>query len=240
MKAAIEFREAAVPDLVSCIVPVYNGERFLAEALDSILAQSYEPLEILVVDDGSTDGTPDVVAGYGERVRYVAQGNAGPAAARNRGLEASKGELLAFLDADDLWVTEKLALQVRTLRERPELDFCVGHILNFWMPERQAEAEEHADHPYHQLRPGFSPCTLLARRVVFERVGGFSTELRTASDNDWFLRVMDLRVPHALLPDMLARRRLHPDNLTRPDLASREVLLQNLKASLDRRRGTPS
>src|SRR2546426_10667200 len=94
--------------LISCIVPVFNGERYLHETLNSILAQTYRPLEIIVADDGSTDGTRTIVASYGQQVRYLWQLNAGPAAARNLGLTAAKGEFIAFLDADDLWHPEKL------------------------------------------------------------------------------------------------------------------------------------
>ena len=85
--------------LISCIVAVFNGERYLKEALDSILAQTYRPLEILVVDDGSTDRTPEIVSEYSDTVRYFWQSNAGPGAARNAGLKLAKGEFIAFLDA---------------------------------------------------------------------------------------------------------------------------------------------
>src|SRR5712692_4526575 len=94
--------------LISCIVPVFNGERYLGETLDSILAQTYRPLEIIVVDDGSTDGTPAVANGYSEFIRYLWQANAGEAAARDQGLKVAQGELMAFLDADDLWHPKKL------------------------------------------------------------------------------------------------------------------------------------
>src|SRR5262249_2428536 len=108
-------------DLISCIVPVFNGERYLREALDSILAQTYQPLELIVLDDGSTDGTAALVAGYGERIRYLWQANAGEAGARNRGLSIAQGEFVAFLDADDLWHPEKLRRQLARLHDRPEL-----------------------------------------------------------------------------------------------------------------------
>jgi glycosyltransferase involved in cell wall biosynthesis len=107
--------------LVSCIVPVFNGERYLAEALDSVLGQTYRALEVIVVDDGSTDGTPAVVRTFGARVRCVTQPNAGLAAARNRGLAAATAELVAFLDADDLWLPEKIACQMERFRAHPEL-----------------------------------------------------------------------------------------------------------------------
>ena len=236
MTAEIEFREPPTEGLVTCVVPVYDGERFLAEALDSALAQDYEPMEIVVVDDGSTDGTPDVAAGYGDRIRYLRQENAGPSAARNRGLEASRGEFVSFLDADDLWVPGKTTLQVETLRERPGLDWCVGHIRDFFMPERQEEAEEHGDHPFHRQRPGFSPCTLLARRDLFEEIGGFDPELRHGEDTDWFLRALARDGEYEILPDLLVERRLHGENATLDVPPSRVRLLHLLKGQLDRRR----
>jgi glycosyltransferase involved in cell wall biosynthesis len=105
--------------LVSCIVPVFNGERFLREALDSIFAQTYRPIEVIVADDGSTDGSHAVLESYRGRLKCVSQATAGPAATRNLGGRASQGDMLAFLDADDLWKPEKLERQVSTLRECP-------------------------------------------------------------------------------------------------------------------------
>ena len=110
--------------LVSCIIPVFNGARFLGEAVDSILAQTYRPCEVIVVDDGSTDATGDVIAGYGERVVAVRQPNRGEAAARNAGVRAARGALVAFLDADDLWGPEKLTRQAAKLGEDPRIDLC--------------------------------------------------------------------------------------------------------------------
>ena len=97
---------------VTCIVPVFNGERYLREALDSIVAQSHQTLDVLLVDDGSTDASAAVAKSYGDRIRYFFQPNAGPAAARNVGLAAAQGEFVAFLDADDRWHPEKLTLQL--------------------------------------------------------------------------------------------------------------------------------
>src|SRR5262249_17267514 len=125
--------------LVSCIVPVFNGERYLGETLDSILAQTYRPREIIVVDDGSTDGTAAVVAAYGKRVTSVWQANAGEMAARNRGLTRARGEFIAFLDADDLWHPEKLARQIARFQERPEIDLSFTRFQNFWVSELATE-----------------------------------------------------------------------------------------------------
>jgi glycosyltransferase involved in cell wall biosynthesis len=228
-----------VSDLaVSCIVPVFNGERFLAEALDSILAQSYQPHEIIVADDGSTDGTADVVRRYGLRVRYLHQPNARPAAARNLGLAAVTGALVAFLDSDDTWHPEKLMRQVSRFGDRPELDYCVAHVQNFWVPEMQYEAEQFKDHPRSRPMPGYVTQALMARRSLFDRVGGFNTELKNADAADWFMRADAQGAVSELLPDVLVRRRLHPGNRTRQlGSNSRDEYLRLLKASLVRRRG---
>jgi len=224
--------------LVSCIVPVFNGERYLGEALDSILAQTYCPLEVAVVDDGSTDGTAAVVASYGDRVSYLRQPNAGPAAARNRGLGAARGELIAFLDADDLWHPEKLARQMARFEARPELEFCVAHVQNFWVPELRDEGERFRNHRRGQPLPGYCCDALVARRVLFEKVGLFDPGLPHADYTDWFVRAAEHGAISELLPEVLVYRRLHQTNLSRSHAAtSREQYLRFLKASLDRRRG---
>jgi glycosyltransferase involved in cell wall biosynthesis len=224
-------------DLISCIIPVYNGERYLGEAIDSILAQTSRPLEIIVVDDGSTDGTAEVAAGYGDRLSYVRQNNAGPAAARNLGLNLAQGEFVAFLDADDLWHPEKLRRQMARFQARPELDYCVGYVQNFWIPELQAEAEKYRGHRISEPMPGYVTGTLLARCVVFEMLGLFDPALDHGDSTEWFLRAVERGAMTELLPDLLLYRRLHPNNRSRARAAnSREEYLKLLKSALDRKR----
>jgi glycosyltransferase involved in cell wall biosynthesis len=223
--------------LISCIVPVFNGERYLREALDSILAQTYRPLEIIVVDDGSTDGSAEVVASYGDQVRYVRQREAGPAATRNRGLSLAKGAFVAFLDQDDIWHPEKLVRQMARFEIRPELDLCVTHIQNFWTSELKEEQEQYRDHPRAQPVPGYTTTTLLARSTCFDTVGQFNTALQFADAMDWFLRVARHGAVVELLADVLVYHRIHKTNLTRRfAAASRDEFLRIVKASLDRRR----
>jgi glycosyltransferase involved in cell wall biosynthesis len=218
--------------LVSGVVPVFNGERYLAEALDSMLGQTYSPVEVIVADDGSTDGTRAVVEGYGGRVRYLHQPNQGHGAARNLGLVAAEGEFVAFLDADDLWHPEKLERQMVRFRARPELDACVTLVRNFRSPELGG-GEEIDDGPV----PGYRSGTLLARRALFEAVGHFDTALRFGNDTDWFLRVADHGAEVELLPEVLLHRRLHGANRSiRLAQASRREYVRIVKASLDRRR----
>ncbi|HEY2988594.1 MAG TPA: glycosyltransferase family A protein [Candidatus Binatia bacterium] len=201
--------------LISCIVPVFNGERYLRETLDSILAQTYRPLEVVVIDDGSTDGTSAIVADYGVQVRYLWQANSGPATARNLGLSAARGDYVAFLDADDLWHPEKLARQMARFGTRPEIDLCFSRFENFWMPELAEEEARYQRHPLSHPQSAWSICTLLAQRAVFESFGKFQEGARELENMPWFLHAAAQGAVVEILSDILMYRRLHPENSTR-------------------------
>lgn len=228
--------------LISGIVPVFSGERYLGETLDSMLAQTHSLLEIIVVDDGSTDGTRQVVAKYGDKVRYLRQENSGPAVARNRGLDAAHGEYIAFLDADDLWHPEKLGRQIVRFKERPETDCCVTHVQNFCVPELGKEEEKFRNYHLSDALPGYIIQTLLARRTLFKQVGKFNDELNYCEDTEWFLRTSESGAVFELLPDVLVYRRLHNNNMSIDPhtlglpSSAQDILLRVLKESLDRRR----
>jgi glycosyltransferase involved in cell wall biosynthesis len=225
--------------LVSCIVPAYNSERFISEALDSILNQTYRPLEIIVADDGSEDGTLEVVSRYGSTVSVVSQSTAGPSITRNLGLEAATGDFISFLDADDLWHPEKLAIQMTRFEERPELDICVTHARHFWDDELADERERLRDHPRGQAIAGFATTTLLTPRTVFQRVGKLDPDLWFADAVEWFLRAEEMDCVRELLPDVLVYHRMHRGNISRRrQERSRQEWLQLVKSRLDRRRQT--
>ena len=220
--------------LVSCIVPVYNGERFLADAVTSILNQSYARVEAIVVDDGSTDTTPEVIAGFGSQLRAIRQANAGPGAARNRGIAIAKGTFLAFLDADDIWYPDKLARQMGRFQERPELEISFAQVRNVpAFPDQPGSPPFDAS---HWPAIPFSPCTLLARREAFERVGLYDPMLRRGEDTEWNVRMMMRGICYEVLPDVLLQRRIHDQNLTLQQVPSPEDVLTSLKSALDRRR----
>lgn len=200
--------------LVTCVIPVYNGAAYLGEALDSVFGQSYGNIEVIVVDDGSTDSTAQVLAGLGERIIAIRQENAGPAHARNTGIRAASGRYISFLDADDLWVTDKTEKQVRVLRENPHVDLCTGLMQNFWVPGLADEAEEMADTDMAAPQPGPSQ-TIMVRRETFETVGLFSPELRHRDTIDWIVRSRRAGVESMQLGEVLVRRRLHEHNLSR-------------------------
>jgi len=202
-----------------------------------VFAQTLPPTEVIVVDDGSTDGTWDVIERFGARVRYVHQDNQGPAAARNKGIALATGQLLAFLDADDLWLPQKLARQVRRFAERADLQVSVTQVRNFWVEELCAEAEAMRDHRLAAAAlPGYVPQTMLARREVFARVGSFDETLRIGEDTDWFLRATDLGTAMELLPEVLVMRRFHRTNLTRAGTVLQSNLADAVWRSLQRRR----
>ena len=195
--------------LISCIVTVFNGERFLGEALDSILAQSYRRLEIIVVDDGSTDATAEVAARYAQRIRYLRQPNGGAASAKNRGLSVAQGELIAFLDADDIWHPDKLTRQQARLLTLPELTLCFTRFQNFWTPELSDEAERYRDDPMAAPLSAWSIGTLLVARAVFVQLGQFQEGLRGNENMLWFLHAAGKGARIEVLPEVLMQRRIH-------------------------------
>lgn len=216
-----------IPDLVSCVIPTYNGERFIGQAIESILSQAYKHYEIICVDDGSTDATASVVQAFGDRVQYVYQDNAGPATARNSGTRIARGEFLAFLDSDDIWELNKLEVQVAYLRSNPIHGFCVTHVQNFWEAE---VAEEHAkfqDHVRAKPVAGYVTQALLVRNDVFKKVGPFNTQLKHTDAAEWFMRAKASGVTGHLLDEVLVMRRFHKDNRSRKFAGrSRDEFLQ--------------
>ncbi|HUP01074.1 MAG TPA: glycosyltransferase family A protein [Gemmatimonadota bacterium] len=223
---------------ISCVVPVFNGDRYLAESLDSILAQSLPADEIVVVDDGSTDGTAEVAARYVDAVRLVRQENAGSPAARNRGVTESRGDLIAFGDADDLWHPDRLARQIERFEQRADLDCCIAHVQNFWSPEATVEKEMDLRHGDFTLpHAGVITMTGLVRRSIFDRVGLFLPSLRHHDGQEWQVRARDHGAVIEVIPEVLMSRRVHDGNESRRRRADEsEGLLAAIKMSLDRRR----
>ncbi len=226
-----------IPGLVSGVVPVFNGEQHLAASLHSMLAQAYRPLEIIVVDDGSTDGTRGVVTAFGERVRYLYQDKAGPAAARNAGVAVSRGEFLAFNDADDLWHAEKLQRQMARFAGLPSLQISLTLIQNFLDLPAGDHVAAAVTPELLAPKPGFAVQTMLLRRTVFDLVGPLDTRLTHSSETDWFLRARARGVVIECLPEVLTQRRLHGQNMSQKTAdASREEYLQLIKRRIDARR----
>jgi len=222
--------------LVSVIIPVYNGERYLAAAITSVLAQTYSPVEVIVVDDGSTDGSADVVRSFGTAVRYETQRHGGsPDAARNHGVELSQGEYLAFLDQDDLWVTNKLELQTAACAADDALDLVFGLVEQFLSPDLPVETAQRMRYPTG-VAPGCILTAMLVSRSAFFRVGSFPTRWQLSGFVDWYARAREISLNEVMLPQTIARRRIHAWNLNIVQGQSKVDYVRAIKASLDRRR----
>lgn len=218
--------------LISVIIPVFNGAGFLEEAIGNILGQNYDALEILVIDDGSTDDIAAVVARLPVEVRYFRQDNAGAAAARNCGIKDASGDLLAFLDVDDLWPEGNLGVLSRHLAEDPALDLVHGH--GQLMRYRAAgETGEYIGNPAESF-PGYIGAGLYRRRA-FEKIGLFDPELRFGEDTDWYNRAVEGGLRMLRLDEVTLQVRRHQANMTRGKSLVENNLIRVLKKQLDRR-----
>lgn len=225
-------RDGSEP-LVSIIIPAFQAEAYLGEALESALAQDYERHELILVDDGSTDRTAEIAAGYG--VPVLRQANGGPAAARNAGLAFARGELLAILDSDDIWPVDRLSLQVAHLLEHPEDGLVMGLTEVFLTPgeprpRHYPRIAETGPYPGH-------PSTALVRREIFELVGPFDESLRLSEDLDWLARAGDAGVRIGRLDRTVLHYRIHAKNTSRQTSAVESATLRMLRASVKRKRG---
>ncbi|MBI4355948.1 MAG: glycosyltransferase [Candidatus Omnitrophica bacterium] len=207
---------------VSVVVPTYNRAHLIPEALESIWAQTYRDLEVIVVDDGSTDDTREILRPWWPRLRYIYQPNQGCAAARNRGISLARGTYVAFLDSDDRWLPDKLAQQVAWLEAHSKAGLVYSRLWRYVLgrdAEREICPRELPATFLDVLRgSGFIPTsTVMVRRRCLEAVGLFDVSLPVAEDWDLWLRIAR-RYPIAALPAVLAEHREHATNITK-DLA---------------------
>ncbi len=214
--------------LVSIVLPVYNAEAFLRETLESVFALDYEPLEVIVVDDGSTDGSAALAQSF-PGVRCIRQENRGPAAARNTGIEAAQGEFVAFVDADDIVLPHKLSVQVGYLLDHPEVTATLAR--QEWItPPPNAVP----DLVWGDL-DGIPAMSMVIRSAAAAEVGCFDPALRGPEDTDLLMRLREGGYRFVVLPEIVMRRRYHGGNL----VAGRRVTpvpLDRLKVKLDRER----
>jgi hypothetical protein len=219
--------------LLSVIIPVFNGESFIKDAVHSVLSQNYPALELIVVDDGSTDRTEEIVAQLPCDVRYFKQGNAGPAAARNRGIRDASGEVIAFLDVDDLWPDNTLASLVDELVRDPDLEVIQGY--NQLMAKNPHTGEyEYIGNPKETFR--YSIAAAAYRKSVFTKVGLFDTTLIFGEDRDWFNRATESAVKMRRIDAVTLLVRRHGRNMTHGKNNIELNGLRVFKKALDRRR----
>jgi glycosyltransferase involved in cell wall biosynthesis len=212
---------------------VYNGEAFIADAISSALRQNYEPMEIIVVDDGSTDKTAAIVKSFQE-ITYVYQKNGGAPAARNQGLHIAKGNMIAFLDADDLWNDDKINLQLACFRKQPSAEIVVGYTQRMQF----IETKDGKHHFRNYLDPvlGMNFVASLIRRSVFDKVGLIDEAFPHCDDWDWFMRAKELNISMLVHREAVRFYRRHDNNITNKMTKENHYKVMMLKNSLNRRR----
>jgi len=226
---------------ISAVIPTYNSAAFIADAVGSIRAQTRPVDEIIVVDDGSRDDTAMVVQRLGGGLHYLSQANAGPSAARNRGIEAARGDLIAFLDADDQWTRTKIEQQLAVMEQNPAIALVAGDMAEIDLQDNITATsilskhslldnfKDLASRPIPNalallLKVNFIPTgTVLAMRAALEEAGGFTTDIRYGEDLELWAKVA---AQHAIvcLPEVLMLRRQHGENVTQQT----EPLLRDL------------
>ena len=221
---------------IDVVVPAFNAARYLDEALVSVLSQDHAANRIIVIDDGSTDGTADVAAKFGAPVEITRRDNGGAGAARNTGIVRSTAAFVAFLDADDRWIARKLTLQIAALNADPAIDLALCLVRAFASPELP-EAERAALETRHPGPfEGWFPGAMLIRRASFDRVGPFAEDLGVAEAVDWFNRARRAGLKHITVSEVLLERRLHRHNTTRLRAADRRDYLLAAKRHVERLR----
>jgi glycosyltransferase involved in cell wall biosynthesis len=198
---------------ISVLIPAYDAARYLAETLNSVVAQTVPPLEIIVVDDGSTDRTAEIAAGYSPLVRVLRRPHSGLPASRNAALEAARGTFVAHLDADDLWPVDSLAVRLAALQSAPGADGVIGRQVDFLSADADpdtARTVRLAADP----RPGHVAGTSLFHSSTFTRCGGFDESFGVSADLEWLTRNADRGLRVVSIADLVMHRRVHGRNIS--------------------------
>ena len=227
--------------LVSVIIPVYNYDSYLAEAVESVLNQTYQHLEVIVVDDGSTDRSGEVAKSFADRgVTYCYQVHSGIGPTRNKGVDLARGDFIAFLDADDRWPLEKIERQLGAFETYPALEMVFGQALQLQNgPDWESGVSDYKPE-VPAMVPGMVPGTMLIKRDAFLRVGEFQGGWKVGEFIDWYARAVELRLRSLVLPELLLWRRIHDSNQGVRERQSVSDYARVLKAKLDRKRAEGS
>jgi glycosyltransferase involved in cell wall biosynthesis len=197
---------------ISTIIPVYNAARYVGEAIESVLSQDFYENEIILINDGSSDNSVEVLTKYQSKARIFDRINRGPAVTLNEGINMAKGEFLTFLDADDRWLPGKLNLQLTAFQENDLLDCCFGHVQQFISPELSEEIKN--KYLSQELpQPGYLRQTMMVKKRSFMKAGFFDENLRTGEFIDWYLRAKSVNLKMQMLPESVTERRIHDKSM---------------------------
>jgi glycosyltransferase involved in cell wall biosynthesis len=220
--------------LISVVIPAFNREHYLADALASVVSQGHVPLEVIVVDDGSMDGTVAVAHRFPD-VRCISRTRGGAAAARNTGVAAARGEFVAFLDSDDVWADGKIARQIEALGARPDAQMAFGWVQHFVSPEAPEAVRTRV---YCPPEPGPGRCcgTLLVTRNTMDRIGPFDETLGAGEFIEWYSRARGAGTSEVMVEQIVLHRRLHGGNLGYQQPELRLQIVQAVGKHLRRQR----
>lgn len=220
---------------ISVVIPAFNTSAYIGEAIQSVLDQSLAPAEVIIVDDGSTDDTADVAAAFGDPVRVYRRPHSGISASRNFGVSQAQGDLLGFLDSDDLWMPEKLEKQAEALKQDRELHGVFGLVRQFYTPGLEA-SEAQRRHLESGVETGYHAGALLIRRDAFDFVGLFDESFKLGEFIDWYARAQDIHLKLITLREVLMLRRIHNTNTGILQVDKRADYAKTIKRILDRRK----
>lgn len=219
---------------ISVVIPVYNSERFVAEAIDSVMNQTLKPRQVILIDDGSTDGSAAIMKSYSDATYHYKQ-NGGLCSALNAGLKLVDGDYIAFLDSDDYWELDKLELQMQFLSGNPQCEGVFGNHKRFYnKPKSEWTDAELADS--NRVLPAKFKASLLVRKDSFFTVGLFDEAIKMGDFLDWYRRAMDMELQFGMLNEIVFQRRIHDANSSLKNKGEIADYVKLLKASIDRRR----
>ena len=224
---------------ISVIIPVYNNANYLDETISSVLNQSLKPEQVIVIDDGSTDGTEKIAKSHQPHVDYIYQENSGANAARNKGVENAIGQFVAFLDGDDLWEPEKLETQMRCLFENPNVDAVFAHVQNFYSPDLEPGKQATLKASLSPVA-GHIPSTMVIKKEALSSIGLFDEGVTIGDFMQWLFRARDGGISEVMLPDILVKRRIHGGNTTIVEKRLHSQYLDVIREALARRNKSDS
>lgn len=223
---------------VSVVIPTYNRAKFIEDAIDSVIRQTYNDIEIIVVDDGSTDATPDILKKYGDRIEVIRQKRMGVSSARNRGIKESRGEYIAFLDSDDIFYKRKLEIQMEVVTSNHAVFICYTNekwILNGEHKNQHAKHRKYSGWIFDRTLPLciVSPSSAVIKRSVFDERGGFDEKFAVCEDYEFWIR-LSLHYPfHYIDMPLVIKRGGHPDQLSRKFWGMDRFRIRALEKILD-------